>query len=202
MTLPAAYFDRMYAASPDPRSFRDRWYERRKRDLTLAALPARRYSRALEPGASIGLLTEGLAARCDEVLAFDTSASAVATAREHLAGFRHVRVEQRSLPGDWPGGRSAYDLVVLSEVGYYFGEADLATVLDLAVTSLTGDGTLLACHWRHPVDDYPLSGDDVHEAIAARPELSRAVRHVEADFLLEVFTVGDQPSVAGREGLA
>jgi SAM-dependent methyltransferase len=201
MTLPAAYFDAMYAGSPDPWSFRDRWYERRKRALTLAALPARRYRKALEPGCSIGLLTEGLAARCDEVLAFDTSEDAVATARSHLAGAPHVRVEQRRLPEDWPGEASAYDLVVLSEVGYYFGETDLDTVLAHVVTTLTGDGTLVACHWRHPVDDYPRSGDDVHAAIASRPELRRAVRHVETDFLLEVFTVGDQPSVAVREGL-
>jgi SAM-dependent methyltransferase len=202
MTLPAAYFDRMYADSPDPWSFRDRWYERRKRDLTLAALPARCYRRALEPGCSIGLLTEGLAARCDEVLALDTSADAVATARRHLAGLPHVRVEQRSLPEGWPDEESAYDLVVLSEVGYYFDEADLTTVLDRAVTGLTGDGTLVACHWRHPVDDYPLGGDAVHAAIAARTELSRAVQHLETDFRLEVFTVGDQPSVAAREGLS
>jgi len=202
MTLPTAYFDAMYAESPDPWSFRDRWYERRKRALTLAALPARRYRSALEPGCSIGLLTEGLAQRCDEVLAIDTSADAVVTAREHLVDQPHVRVEQRRLPEDWPGDRSAYDLVLLSEVGYYFDATDLDTVLDRIVTSLTGDGTLLACHWRHPVADYPRSGDDVHAAIAARPELRRAVRHVETDFLLEVFTVGDQPSVAHREGLA
>ena len=92
MTLPAAYFDAMYADSPDPWSFGDRWYERRKRELTLAALPARRYRRALEPGCSIGLLTAGLAARCDEVLALDTSAGAVRSAREHVTGLPHVRV--------------------------------------------------------------------------------------------------------------
>jgi SAM-dependent methyltransferase len=201
MTLPAEYFDAMYARSPDPWSFRDRWYEERKRDLTLAALPARRYGRVLEPGCSIGLLTQALAGRCDALLALDTSEAAVASARAALTEHPHVRVETRVLPCGWPRGEPSYDLVVLSEVGYYFDAADLATVVDLAVRSLAADGTLLACHWRHPVADYPLSGDDVHAAIARRPELHRVVRHEEPDLLLEVFTVGAQPSVAAREGL-
>jgi hypothetical protein len=59
----------------------------------------------------------------------------------------------------------------------------------------------MACHWRHPVADYPLSGDEVHSAIRGRPELMRTVSHDEADFLLEVFSVGVAPTVAQREGL-
>ena len=41
-----AYFDRLYGASPDPYGLRLRWYERRKRELTLAALPHPRYRSA------------------------------------------------------------------------------------------------------------------------------------------------------------
>ncbi|MFE7421819.1 hypothetical protein [Rhodococcus sp. NPDC057529] len=61
-----SYFDAMYAASPDPWGFGDRWYEQRKYALTLAALPRPRYRRAFEPGCSIGILTAALAHRCDE----------------------------------------------------------------------------------------------------------------------------------------
>lgn len=201
MTLPADYFDAMYAGSPDPWGFRDRWYERRKRDLTLAALPARRYRRVFEPGCSIGLLSAALAERCETLLAVDASEAAVASARANLAEHPHVRVETRALPEDWPRGEPSYDLIVLSEVGYYFDAADLDALVALAVASLHADGTLLACHWRHPVADYPLSGDQVHAAIARRPELCRVVWHEEPDLRLEVFTVGAQPSVAQREGL-
>jgi SAM-dependent methyltransferase len=201
VTLSAGYFDAMYAASPDPWAFRDRWYERRKRDLTLAALPARHYGRVFEPGCSIGLLTNDLASRCGALLAVDTSEAAVTSARAHLAAHPHVQVEARALPAGWPRDEPAFDLIVLSEVGYYFDAPDLDTVVSLTVESLAPDGTLLACHWRHPVDDYPLSGDAVHAAIARRSELCRAVRHEEPDLLLEVFTVGERPSVAQREGL-
>jgi len=57
---------------------------------------------------------------------------------------------------------------------------------------------LLACHWRHPVADYPQRGDAVHAALARWPRLSRLE---EEDLLLEVLVPGGAPSVARREGL-
>jgi SAM-dependent methyltransferase len=158
------------------------------------------YSRCFEAGCSIGLVTSGLAQRCSRVLAVDASEAAVQHAARAVDGFPHVLVEQRMLPEHWPVGER-FDLVVLSEVCYYFDASDLSELLGLAVGSLAPAGVLLACHWRHPVADYPLPGDVVHEAIAGRTELVRSVRHEEADFLLEVFTLGAQPTVAQQEGL-
>lgn len=200
MTLPSAYFDDLYATSPDPWGFRDRWYEQRKRDVTLATLPHRGYRRGFEPGCSIGLLTDGLAARCETLLAADGSAAAVRAARAQVARHANVRVEQRSLPGDWPGA-DIFDLVVLSELGYYFDAPALGRVLDLAIGSLAPGGVLVACHWQHPAPDYPQSGAAVHSLLRSRPLLHRCVLHEETDFLLEVFTRGQSPSVAQREGL-
>jgi predicted TPR repeat methyltransferase len=201
VTLGAPYFDALYAASPDPWSFRERWYERRKRDLTTAMLPQPRYGRAFEPGCSIGLLTAELGRRCDDLLAADTSDAALATAREHLAGRDNVRLARLLLPQEWPVDEAPFDLVVLSEIGYYFDGDDLEVLLDRAVGSLAAGGTLVACHWRHTVDDYPLRGDVVHDRLARRAALLRAARHEEADLLLEVFTLGEQPTPAQREGL-
>ena len=58
-------------------------------------------------------------------------------------------------------------------------------------------------HWRHPVADYPRSGDDVHQALAARPGLARLVSHQEPDFLAEVYIRTDATpvSVAQATGL-
>ena len=200
MTLPEGYFDNLYAEFDDPWGFRDRWYERRKRDISVAALPDRRYRRAFEAGCSIGLLTATLAGRCDQLLAVDVSEPAVQRAAREVASWPHVRVARGTLPGDWPADE-VFDLVVLSEVGYYLDASDLVVLLDRTVGSLAPGGVLLACHWRHPVADYPQTGDDVHHAIGGRPELARAVHHEETDFLLEVFTLGQQPTVAQREGL-
>ena len=54
MTLGPDYFERVYAASPDPWGFTTRWYEERKYALSLAMLPRRHYADAFEPGCSIG----------------------------------------------------------------------------------------------------------------------------------------------------
>ena len=199
MTLPATYFAAMYAGAEDPWGFRSRWYEQRKRDVTLAALTRPRYRRAFEPGCSIGVLTAALADRCDEVLAADVDECAVSTARSELARHGHVRVERLSVPQEWPDGM--FDLVVISEVAYYLARPELEQLLDCAVGSLAPRGTLLACHWRHPVPDYPATGDDVHQRLLARPELSQAVSHVEEDFRLDLLTLGAAPSPARREGL-
>jgi hypothetical protein len=66
VSLPPDYFDRMYAESGDPWGFRTRWYEQRKRALTLAVLPLPRFGAALEVGSSIGMLSAGLAERCGD----------------------------------------------------------------------------------------------------------------------------------------
>ena len=199
MSLPVDYFTQMYAGSDDPWGFRSRWYEQRKREVTLAALTRPRYRRAFEPGCSIGVLTAALADRCDEVLAADVDECAVSTARSELARHGHVRVERLSVPQEWPDGM--FDLVVISEVAYYLAPTELGQLLHCAVGSLAPRGTLLACHWRHPVLDYPATGDDVHQRLLARPELSQAVSHVEEDFRLDLLTLGAAPSPARREGL-
>ena len=92
---------------------------------------------------------------------------------------------------------------MLSEVLYYFGDHDLEQVLKQASGSLEPDGTLLAVHWRHPVAEYPRTGDDVHQVLAAQPGLARLVRHDEPDFLAEVYirTDGTPASVAQATGL-
>ena len=68
-SLPAGYFEALYAAAPDPWDFEGSDYERGKYAATLAALPQPRYARALEVGCSIGVLTALLAPRCDRLLA-------------------------------------------------------------------------------------------------------------------------------------
>jgi SAM-dependent methyltransferase len=195
MTLGPEYFAKVYAGSPDPWGFTTRWYEERKYALSLAMLPRRRYEDAFEPGCSIGVLTALLARRCDRLLSCDVSEEAVRQARRRAP---EARVERRTLPGDWPDG--AFDLIVFSEFLYYLGDADLRRVLTLATGALKPDGTLLAVHWRHPVTDYPQTGDAVHAALG-RTGLARLAEHREADFVAEVYVNGAPVSVAAAEGL-
>lgn len=206
MTLPEEYFAAVYAGAVDPWGFTDRWYEERKRGITLAALPQRRFASAYEPGCSLGVLTLGLADRCEALLAADVSPVALAAARERLAGRSHVTLAQHVLPRDWPVG--TFDLVVLSELLYYLDDTDLQEVATRAVDAVAAGGTLLSVHWLHPVADYPQSGAAVQRAVAeaATGQLVRTVEHVEDDFHLSVHVrvrPGDpaRPSVAARDGL-
>jgi SAM-dependent methyltransferase len=200
MILDPAYFDEMYAASADPWGFTTRWYEKRKYAITLGMLPCERYAAAFEPGCSIGIMTEQLAPRCERLLACDVAGAAVKAAAGRTAGMPGVRVEQRVLPGDWPPGD--FDLIVFSEFLYYFGGDDLPLVIGLATEALRPGGSLVAVHWRHAVEEYPRSGDEVHEALARQSGLSRLAEHREPDFIAEVYQRGPVVSVAQATGLA
>ena len=195
-SLPPDYFTELYRSDEDPWGFQSRWYEERKRMITLAVLPEPSYARAFEPGCSIGVLTLGLAGRCASLLATDVAEAPLARARERLRDHAQVAFERRSVPDQWPEGQ--FDLIVLSEMAYYLDQAALEQLVERAEESLIPAGTLLAVHWRHPVTDYPLSAEQVHAALGRRPGLCRTVEHREEDFLLEVYL----RAPAGSAGLS
>jgi SAM-dependent methyltransferase len=201
VTLNQGYFRDRYAGSADPWGLAERWYEARKYAVTVALLPKQHYRRAFEPGCSIGVLTSLLAPRCDALLACDAVPDAVASARARTTGLPSVRVEQLAIPGQWPPG--SFDLIVLSELLYYFDDADLGQVLGLGLGSLRPGGQLLAVHWRHPAPDHPRTGDEVHEDLAAHPGLARLARYHDPDFTAEVYARADADlrSVAQAGGI-
>ncbi len=194
-----SYFDELYAASDDPWLMQQRWYERRKRDLVMASLPRERYQLAFEPGCGNGYLTAALARRCERLLASDFSTDAVRLARSRLGDAGHVTIECQHVPHAWPAGR--FDLVVLSEFGFYLEDAELALLQRRSVDALADDGVLLACHWRRPFAERTQDSDAIHEWFSRQPQLTRIAHHEEADFLLDVWS--RQPaSVAQAEGFA
>jgi SAM-dependent methyltransferase len=189
--IEAGYFDALYTESSDPWALRSRWYETRKRALTIACLPAKYFRRVFEPGCAGGELTLKLASRAEYVLAMDLHERAVEQARARLIAHPNVTVREGTLPGDWPQG--TFDLIVLSELGYYFDANDWALVIKRAVESLSADGVIVACHWRHDFDVRCQSTVAVHAAIHLRPELSLQVDHVESDFSLQVWSAERSP---------
>ncbi len=79
-----------------------------------AALPKVRYRRAFEPGSAIGILSERLASRCDELVSIELMPRIAERARVRLGSRANVSVSVRSIPDVWPTG--TFDLIVLSEV--------------------------------------------------------------------------------------
>lgn len=180
-----AIFERLHTSQVDPWGVRSSDYERRKRELTMSMLPATRFARAYEPGCSIGELSAALAPRCDALVAQDLSRTAVQAARVRLAGFPHVDVREGAVPGDWPEGD--FDLIVLSEVGYFLSAAELDDVLRLARMRLCPNGYVVLCHWAHAIDGWELDGPAVHALATDLLDLPLHERHADADLLLEVF---------------
>jgi predicted TPR repeat methyltransferase len=183
------YFEGLYAESGDPWNFEASEYEQNKYARTLEVLGQRTFRRALEAGASIGVFTEMLADRCDELLAVDVSERAVAAARERLSGRAHVRVERRTLPEEMPDG--PFDLIVASEVLYYFPKEEMLTVLRGFERELAQGGILLAVHWRRKTETYPLQGDEVHDLLVEHTRLLNRETIIEPDYRLDLFEDGE-----------
>jgi SAM-dependent methyltransferase len=185
VTLTRAHFEARYAADPDPWDFEGSAYERAKYERTLAALGERHYASAFEPGCSIGVFTAMLADRCDELLAVDIAQSAVDAARRRLAPRAHIHVERRTLPEQWPAG--TFDLIVCSEVLYYWDRPTLEGSLPAIADSLAPGGRLVAVHYRPPSSIDPLTGDAVHALLRERLGLANVASEANDAFLVDVF---------------
>lgn len=183
---PDSSLDDLHVGDPDPWGTTRRRYERRKRDLLLAALPRERHGRALEVGCSVGELAAALRTRVDALVAVDASPAAVAVARERLGDDADVRL--LDVPREWPEG--GFDLVVVSEAGYFLSPRALDRLVDRVEASLGPGGTLVLCHWRHPMEGWPLDGPDVHERIARRlaDRLPLQASYADRDVELRVHT--------------
>jgi hypothetical protein len=58
-----------------------------------------------------------------------------------------------------------FDLIVFSEIEYYFTETELGGLAESLVRQLEKRGTFLAVHWLGTSRDHVLSGDRVHEIL-------------------------------------
>jgi 2-polyprenyl-3-methyl-5-hydroxy-6-metoxy-1,4-benzoquinol methylase len=156
ISRPAQHFERLYSANPDPWNFTTSAYEQQKYQATLGALGTKRFRMALEVGCSIGVLTERLASRCDQVIGLDFAPSAVAAARARCLPYPGVRIEQRQVPQQWPEGQ--FDLILFSEVLYFLDQADLLQTCVHAERSLRPGGLVLLVNYTGLTDD-PGTGD-------------------------------------------
>ena len=173
----ADYFDALYSENPDPWEFATSEYERDKYADTVAALPRERYLSGLEVGCSIGVLSRQLAARCDRLLSVDASEIALADARKRNADLTNLEFRRMRVPDDRPDG--IYDLIVLSEVLYYFDDAEHARVTDLMLDVSRPGTDFILVHWALDTD-YPMTGSEATEAfirhVGSRMEIVRQER--------------------------
>ncbi len=183
--------DRLHQEQADPWGVESRWYERRKRDLVLAMLPRPRFDRTLELGCSTGALAQALADRSGQVFAVDRSRAALAAARERFRDDGRVRVSDLDVPHEWPQD-VAFDLVVVSEVGYFMSPAGLEQLVGRIAGSLAPDGVLVLCHWRHTVEGWVLDTEDVHAGFEdpRLPQLSATYRDRDVEIRVHAHAHG------------
>lgn len=179
-----AYFESMYTGSADPWGFDDRWYERRKHALTVAALPDLRYRRGVEAGCANGALTELLAPRCDELFAFDFIDAAVQRAAHRMRSQRHVHVIHARYPAYWPHGTG--DLVVWSEVAYYLSDVTAERAVIGLDRWLERGGVIIAVHYTGETD-YPRRGSSIGAWLDGVDFLERSTTLVDPLFELGVW---------------
>ena len=176
-------FDAMYVDGvDDPWRLDDSYYERRRLQLVLACLGRERYGRVLEIGCASGQLASQLRNRAEEVVGLDASAAAI-----RVAGARcpTVRWVHGVAPGDIPDGE--FDLIVLSEVGYFLDGVDLLTTVRALRRRLRVDGELVIANWRASTFDIPLDGPTVQWQAAAMLDLPRRARYEDADLVIDVW---------------
>jgi SAM-dependent methyltransferase len=173
VTVPPEYFEEKYRADIDPWQFRTSEYEHDKYQATLRSLSKDNYATALEVGCSIGVLTRLLSPRCDHLLAIDASVTAIEAARS--INDASVTFQVANLPVEFPEG--TFDLIVLSEVLYYFDKPDLARVAKSCSKAISRDGEIVLCHWLGETD-YPLTGVEASELFAREIKPAAPVRSI------------------------
>lgn len=185
-------FEPMYQGAEDPWGFASSPYELAKYDATIAGLGAARYSRCFEPACSIGALTERLATRAATVVACDVSPTAIERARARLAGVdSRVELVTATVPEWWPSG--TFDLIVLSELGYYWDLGGWRDVVQRCRRSLREEGEVIAVHWLGSSSEHILDATTVHGELSDQLgpsdlHLEHSVDEASVGFVLDRWT--------------
>lgn len=166
-----SHFEAMYRASADPWRFGSAPYEQQRYAVLLQMLAKANYCRALEPGCSIGAFTQMLAPRCEQLIAFDFSPTAIAAARTRCTALSHAQIFEANLATYQPEG--SFDLIVLSELGYYFQPGTLYRIASRLAAALAPFGEFVACHWLGSSNDHVMHADEVHAILAESLVLTR-----------------------------
>lgn len=156
------YFEKLYEATVDPFRIWRSEYEQSKRAHALGLLQKDHYGSIFEPGCGNGAFSLELAGFCDHLTSVDWSEDALRAAALHCAGIPNVEFYELDFPRSLPNQR--FDLLVASELLYYFADDRLNVFFESLPEIVKPGGEILLVHWRGKSDDYPMNGDLVHEA--------------------------------------
>ncbi|WP_260929219.1 nodulation S family protein [Novosphingobium sp. 9] len=185
-SLPSEYFENMFRGTLDPWNLETSPYEQRKFARSVEVLGARTYDHVFEIGCAKGVLTSRLAPQATSLFAIDVSGTALRAARERCADLGHVGFANMRFPAQAPHGK--FDLVVLSEVAYYWNDRDLGEAAEWLERHLIAGGDVLLVHWTGKTD-YPQSGDGAVDKLKAHlgETISVCIAEHGADYRLDLW---------------
>ena len=164
-----SFFENKYVQDPDPWNFAADASEQARYATIIDSLGCNSFGLCVEPGCSVGALTERLATRCDFVEASDFSPTAAATAKRRCVRLLNVRIACATFPDEVKIAPA--DLVILSEIGYYFSLATWQRIVAGTIARMKSGSTLLAAHWTGYSQDHQITGDEVHTILRNQPML-------------------------------
>src|ERR1700722_14519387 len=134
------YWEKVYAAK-DPWRLDQSPYEKWKFGRTLAVLGGERAETALDLGCGEGHFTELLENFADKVVAADVSPRAIARAKKRCRKLTNIQFRTLDLSKQQVPGK--FDLIVCSEILYYFPRKSLDTIAGKIAVALKPNGRLL-----------------------------------------------------------
>lgn len=104
----------------------------------------------------------------------------------NCTGLSNVEFARMRIPKKWP--RKTFDLLLFSEVLYYFCVHDIRQIAHKAISSLISGGAVLLVHWTGETD-YPCQGDQAVECFldASRGSLTPLLVRREAKYRLDLL---------------
>lgn len=189
-----AAFEAAYAESSDPWASATRRYryQQRKYEQIMAMLPERRFVHALDLGCGLGLLSQLMTARADNVLGLDIASAAVERARQRGTAFVNLEFAQADLL-DLPRSLDRrFDLVVIADTLYYLQPLDdglLKTLAARIADLLTLGGIcILANHFFFAADSGSRVSRRIHNAFTWSPRFAVLSEHRRAFFVASVLS--------------
>ena len=186
-SLGAGYFEDIFASDDDPWDLASSVYEADKFNRTRSVLSDRQYRSALEVGCAHGVLTQWILPYCDNLLAIDISERALALARDRLSDRCGLTLQRMAFPKKVPD-RTDFDLVLLSEVVYYWNNADIDRASEWIMNNMVAGGTVLLVHYTGATD-YPQTGDGAVEQLwrSVRSGFAPVLGERHADYRLDLW---------------
>lgn len=185
MSIDEGFFNQLYQKNRDPWDFATSPYELFRYHRICEVIQHKRHDWIFEAGCSIGVLTSKLAHLAKYVEAIDISKIAIAQAQRHCQHLTNVYLKSTPLP-DYLFN-PATDLIVLSEIGYYFTYREWCALLDKIISQMRPNTHILASHWLGESQDHLTSGDEVHNTFALFNELQRVHQERHQAFRLDYW---------------